>query len=130
MILVDSAEELRILHRSLMASRFGKSQDDPVLMGSPLLAEVHVQVLEMLIAQDPFGSRLEWEQWRMFGKHEVESEVVVASVSREDNFFTMSVDDQRSYLRICVAPFVASDEEIELLRERCVRERAEMSMPD
>jgi hypothetical protein len=118
MILVDTVDELRVLHRSLMVARFGKSQDDPVLMGSPILAGLHIEILDSLIDRDPKGSASEWAEWRKLSGPF--ADVIVDHLSTSKAFLTMSVSEQLKCVQICVSPFIASDDEIEALRIRCV----------
>jgi hypothetical protein len=55
-----------------------------------------------------------------FDRRMFEPDLIVLVVHQMEAFFTMSLIDQTVLLRICVSPFVATDEEVEELRVRCL----------
>jgi hypothetical protein len=119
MVIVEDLIELQLLNRVLMAARFKPPQGAQFLLGSAGVASLHARVVDAIVAH-PDAFQSEWVEWRRFDRRMFEPDLIVLVVQQMEAFFTMSLIDQTALLRICVSPFVATDEEVEELRVRCL----------
>jgi hypothetical protein len=117
MFKVTELDDLILLQRAVAAARFD-SRETGVLLGSPRLAELHSQLFDAIVeakgqvdAERPDG----WAAWRSLVKNAPHAELVVGYLSQVKQLSTMSRDDQLAFVRVCVAPFVATSDEVESL---------------
>ena len=117
-VLVDDEVDLLYLQRALMEARFARDPVDPVLLGSPRLAEIHRYLVDELIALDerkpgvrpPSG----WRTWRRFSTREREREIIVRRLKAE-NISQMDERSRLDYLQVVTAPFETTDVELRQL---------------
>lgn len=114
-------DDLILLQRAIAAARF-ESTESTVLLGSPRMAEIHSRVFDAIVAakgeldaRRPDG----WAAWRQLANNPAHARLVVEYVGRTPAFEEWGRDDQVRFLRVCIAPFVASDDEVDEVLEKC-----------
>lgn len=117
---MSDLDDLILLQRAIAAGRF--MSDVRELFGSPRMAEIHHQVYNAIVqakgevdAKRPDG----WTAWRQLANNPEHAKLVVEHASTARLFHDWSRYEQVSYLRVCIAPFVASDDEVDDLLEQC-----------
>jgi hypothetical protein len=118
---MSDLDDLILLQRAIAAARFTSGESE-VLLGSPRMAEIHTQVFDAIVqakgeldATRPDG----WAAWRQLANNPAHANLVVEYASRTRIFHDWSRDEQVNFLRVCIAPFVASEDEVEVLLEQC-----------
>lgn len=115
-----TADHLAVLQRALAEVRYSIPARDPALIGSPLLADIHAQVVNALRNADgPAGEALRGSDWIQFSEHQREREFIIAHVRALDAWPSWSPEQRLEYLRILVTPFLISDEELSTLLSEC-----------
>lgn len=121
MFRVDDIDDLVLLQRVIAAGRFHSGFGE--FIGSARLAALHSLVFDEIVrakgqvdADRPDG----WTAWRQLANNSEHADLVVEHVAQGDWFVSLNREDQLNYLRVCVAPFVASDTEMQALLDRAV----------
>jgi len=116
MFAVDTYLELLALNRALMEVRFLGGDVDDAVRGSLHLAELHVRLIDEVIAYHrdrEEGEKAEsWEQWRAFGGRALERRGIVEYLSA---FWARleSGDLKRKALEGQMLPFVYGQEDFD-----------------
>ena len=121
-----SVQESEAIVASIVRFKFDDNDDVPgPYFGSPFLAQAAAKVLVALIdACDRDGDLRRaagWRRWQEWSGRTAERPVVVRRVAASASWDDWSAEQQRDYLRYCVAPFVLTDEDVSDLTAR-VRE--------
>jgi hypothetical protein len=121
--------ELLAVHRALMEAKFREAPNDPVLLGSPLLADVANRVVDALIGLDSqrHGSagRDRWVEWRQLSPERREWKLAIQAVSSAESWSKWSQAERRSYVITVLAPFTLDDPSIEAFLEEIANMRAD-----
>ena len=126
MFSVNDLDDLVLLQRAVAAARF-VSRESEVLPGSPRMAWLHSQIVDAILAaaggtdaDDPNG----WAEWRRLSNNPAHAESVVTYLASIEQFSEWSRNERAAYAKVCVSPFEASDDEIDVLLERAARAAA------
>lgn len=129
MLGVDAYFELLALNRALMEVRFLGGDVDDAVRGRSHLADIHVRLLEEIIAYHRARGELakveSWKDWRSFGGRSLERRGIVEYLST----FWASWDSgelKRGALEAQMKPFIYSPDDFESL----YRELEEGSLPE
>jgi hypothetical protein len=108
-----SVLELEILERAIREARFGINPRDSVLWGSPILAQLHSQLIDELAVryhEDDKESKISaLERWRRFRDRVIERQVILEHLRGIKDWPSWSAERRRELLEIAVAPFDADE---------------------
>jgi hypothetical protein len=112
---VTELDDLVLLQRAIAAARFVSRESD-VLLGSPRMAWLHCQVVDAIVVATGEAGSVDssgWAAWRRLSNNAAHADQVVDYLAGTKRFFEWSREDQLAFVKVCIAPFEASDSEIE-----------------
>lgn len=111
---INDYYELMALHRVIMEAKFSTDPSDSAIQGSPYVATIANQAIEVLIeievSKEGESSRLKWQEWRKISPDRREYKIVQTKIKSEALWKTWSFDEQTTYIKDLVSPLQISDE--------------------
>lgn len=104
---------LLALHKALMQIKFAPNPLDPVLSGSPLIAETMKQIVEVLAEMEiERGQPRAAEMWRNLKINPSENlwRIALERVGRDGPWLIWSIDKKREFATILLSPFKVDDD--------------------
>ena len=98
------------LHKALLEAKFHTMPDNEMVAGSPLVADLYIQVRDLLIESDK-GS--EWKDWFQLSNRPDRKEQAIILMRRDKIWNKAAHDEKRKTARVFLAPFIFSEEELE-----------------
>lgn len=98
------------LHKALLEAKFHTMPDNELVAGSPLVADLYIQVRDLLIESDK-GS--EWKDWFQLSNRPDRKEQAIILMRRDRIWNKAAHDEKRKTARAFLAPFIFSEEELE-----------------
>lgn len=105
--------ELLNLHMALLEAKFHTSPENELVAGSPLVANIYIQVRDLLIESDSEGR---WQDWFLLKNRLDRREQAVALMrrsKRRDRWNQITLEEKRKIARDFLAPFLFDEEELE-----------------
>ena len=98
------------LHKALLEAKFHTMPDNESVAGSPLVADLYIQVRDMLIESDK-GS--EWKEWfQLSNRPDRKKQAII--LMRKDRIWNKATHDEKSKIaRTFLTPFLFDEEELE-----------------
>ena len=98
------------LHKALLEAKFHTMPDNELVAGSPLIADLYIQVRDLLMESDT-GSG--WKEWFQLSNRPDRKEQAII-LMRRDKIWNKAAHDEKSKIaRAFLAPFIFSEEELE-----------------
>ena len=108
------------LHKALLEAKFHTNPDNELVAGSPLVADVYIQIRELLLQSDKSE---EWKEWFQL-KNRSDWKRRAILLMKKDHRWKKASSEKRKIAGDYLAPFIYS--EIEL--DEVVAEADEISM--
>ena len=102
------------LHKALLEAKFHTMPDKESVAGSPLVAELYIQVCDLLIESDK-GS--EWKDWFQLSNRPDRKEQAIILMRRNRIWNKATHDEKNKIANAFLAPFIFSEEELESVIE-------------
>ena len=98
------------LHKALLEAKFHTMPDNECVAGSPIVADLYIQVRDLLIESEK-GS--EWKDWFQLSNRPDRKEQAII-LMRKDRIWNKVDHDEKSRIASdFLAPFIFSEEELE-----------------
>lgn len=108
--------KLLALHRALMQAKFARNPIDPVISGSPFIAEMAEQIVNTLVAMEVergYPERAEAWKIRIDPNGELWQIALSRISSADETTFAAwgkwSFEEKKHYAKILISPFIADD---------------------
>ena len=113
--------DLLNLHKALMEAKFHDNPDNQHIAGSPIIAKIMNEIVDILTAIDPCANDGDWKTWRKLANHlnskcEFENNLwnkMVNKVSMDKLWNKYNKEKKIIVTKIYFSPFILADEEIE-----------------
>lgn len=115
--------ELLNLHKALMEAKFHDNPDNEDIAGSPIIAEIMNNIVDVLTNIDPHANNDEWETWRKLENHlksicEFEFgktiwDKILNRVSKDNLWKKYTKDEKTNLTKIYFSPYILNEKEIE-----------------
>ncbi|MBM6888365.1 hypothetical protein [Pseudoflavonifractor phocaeensis] len=104
------------LHKALLEAKFHTTPDNEYVAGSPLIANIYIQVRDLLIESDK-GSQ--WKDWFQLSNRPDRKHQAVTLIRKCDEHWNKATADEKSEIAAnYLAPFLFNDEELKnVIRE-------------
>lgn len=104
------------LHKALLEAKFHTTPDNEYVAGSPLIANIYIQVRDLLIESDK-GSQ--WKDWFQLSNRPDRKHQAVTLIRKCDEHWNKATADEKSEIAAnYLAPFLFDDEELKnVIRE-------------
>lgn len=113
--------ELLALHRALMEAKFTECPNDPVIAGSPLVADIMSQVVTVLKQKEIERGHLDkvesWDKFLEIDSTRREWRVAVVRAQESDRWLDWSLEEKRAFSRVLLSPFVVDDTMLKLFMQ-------------
>lgn len=100
------------LHKALLEAKFNINPDNEMVSGSPLIAEVYIQVREWLIQYDESG---QWKEWFQLKNRSDYKERAVMRIRKNKQWKRASLDEKKKIAKNYLAPFIYDEQELDEL---------------
>lgn len=90
------------LHKALLEAKFHTMPDNELVAGSPLVADLYIQVRDLLIESDK-GS--EWKDWFQLSNRPNRKEQAIILMRRDRLWNKAAHDEKREIANAFLAPF-------------------------
>lgn len=98
------------LHKALLEAKFHTTPDNEYVVGSPLIANIYIQVRDLLIESDK-GSQ--WKDWFQLSNRPDRKHQSVTLIRKCDEHWNKATADEKSEIAAnYLAPFLFDDEEL------------------
>lgn len=108
--------ELLALHRALLESKFCSEPNDMDVSGSPIIAKLHRNVVDLLIAAeiDRYGitARDNWDKWLRLDSERREWQVALSRARSHSRLELMNESDRRQHIINLLSPFHVSEDQV------------------
>ena len=98
------------LHKALLEAKFHTMPDNELVAGSPLIADLYIQVRDLLMESDT-GSG--WKDWFQLSNRPDRKEQAIILMRRDRIWNKATYDEKSEIARAFLAPFIFSEEELE-----------------
>lgn len=109
--------DLLNLHKALMEAKFHENPDNNDVAGSPIIAIIMNEIVDILTDVDPHASNEDWENWRRLGNHiDYEKGIYSKTINKiyKDKLCKEYSKEQKIIaVKNYFSPFIATEEEIE-----------------
>ena len=114
---VSEYYELVALHRALLESQFCDEPNDTDVSASPIIAKLHKQLLESIVALEIERKGLEaesaWSDWLQIDAERREWTVALKRANRETRWNEWDFKEKKDYVYDLLSPFKVSDDLVE-----------------
>ena len=100
------------LHKALLEAKFHTIPDNELIAGSPLIADLYIQVRDLLIESDKGN---EWKDWFLLSNRPDRKEQAIILMRKDRIWNKATHDEKRKIASAFLAPFIFSEEELENL---------------
>lgn len=97
------------LHKALLEAKFHTNPDNELVSGSPLVAEVYIQVRDLLMKSD---KSQQWEDWFQLKNRPDYRECAIIRMKKCDRWSNASSDEKKKIAGNFLAPFLYDEEEL------------------
>ena len=106
------------LHKALLEAKFHTMPENELVSGSPLIADIYIQVRDLLIGSDK-GSQ--WNDWFQLRNRPDRKKQAIILMKNCDCWSKATFDEKKEIASNYLAPFLFSDEELEdvILEANC-----------
>lgn len=98
------------LHKALLEAKFHLNPDNELVSGSPLVAEVFIQVRDYLIREH---GRKGWETWYQLKNRPDFRQRAILRMRANDRWLKLTREERKKVAGDYLAPFIYSEEELE-----------------
>lgn len=102
--------EVLNLHKALLEAKFNINPDNEMVSGSPFIAEIYIQVRELLIRYDKSE---QWKEWFQLKNHPDYKERAVMRIKKNKRWERLSSDEKKKNARNYLAPFIYDEQELD-----------------
>lgn len=116
------ASELLDLHKALLEAKFHTAPENELVAGSPVVANICIQVRDLLIEGDPDGR---WREWFLLKNRPDRRAQAIVLMRKAKRWNKAANDEKRKIARDFLAPFLFDEEELENVIEEANRTAAQ-----
>ena len=98
------------LHKALLEAKFHTKPENELVSGSPFIADIYIQVRDLLIESDKGNQWKDWFQLRNRPDRKKQAVILMKNCNRWSN---AAPGEKREIAGNYLAPFIFSDEELE-----------------
>lgn len=105
--------DLLNLHKALLEAKFHMTPENELVAGSPVVANIYIQIRDLLIESDRSG---QWKDWFLLKNRPDRRGQAIALMQRSkrrDRWEQMTLEEKRKFARNYLAPFLFDEEELE-----------------
>ncbi len=97
------------LHKALLEAKFNANPDNELVSGSPLVADIHVQVREFLIKSDESG---QWKEWFLLKNRSDYRARAIMRMKKCKRWNKVSFEEKKKIAGDFLAPFFYGETEL------------------
>ena len=101
--------ELLNLHKALLEAKFNLNPDNELVSGSPLVANVYMQVRNLLMQSDKSD---DWKTWFQLKNRPDYRKSAIMRISGDERWEKASADDKKKIAGNYLAPFIYDEVEL------------------
>ncbi len=110
-------DDLLNLHKALMEAKFHDNPDNEYVAGSPIIAKIMNEIVDILTDIDPHANKEDWEGWRKLENHicyenGIYSKTLV-KVSKDKLWEKYNNEEKIVATKNYFSPFIITDKEID-----------------
>ncbi len=110
-------DDLLNLHKALMEAKFHDNPDNEYVAGSPIIAKIMNEIVDILTDIDPYAKKEDWEGWRKLENHicyenGIYSKTLV-KVSKDKLWEKYNYEEKIVATKNYFSPFIVTDKEID-----------------
>jgi len=97
------------LHKALLEAKFHPVPENELVAGSPLVADIYIQVRDLLMGSDRGD---QWREWFRLQNHPDRRDQAVAAMKKHRGWGRAGREDKARIARSYLAPFLFTEEEL------------------
>lgn len=102
--------ELLNINKALLEAKFNEFPNNEYITGSPIIAQICNEVVQLLSEKDGKDS---WEEWRKWENHmELEPRVVASICYVRKDWINLNIDEKKKNISDNISPFIANEDDI------------------
>lgn len=115
--------DLLNLHKALMEAKFHDNPDNKYIAGSPIIAKIINEIVDILAEIDPHANKSDWESWRKLENHMISEhkfkyeksiwDKILDRVSEDELWSKYTREEKIIATKNYFSPFILSKLEIE-----------------
>lgn len=109
-MILDDYYELLNLNKALLEAKFNEFPNDEYITGSPIIAQICNEVVQLLSEKKAKDS---WNEWRKWENHtKLETRVIASICYVRKDWLNLNIDEKRKIILDNISPFIANEEDI------------------
>lgn len=101
--------ELLNLHKTLLEAKFHTNPENELVAGSPFVANIYIQVRDLLI-QSEKGNQ--WKDWFQLSNRQDRKNQAIFMMKNDKRWGSATIDEKSRIASNYLAPFIFDDEEL------------------
>lgn len=110
--------DLLNLHKALLEAKFHTEPENELVAGSPVVANICMQVRDLLMEDDPDGR---WRDWFLLKNRPDRRDQAIVLMRKSKRWNTAGDNEKRKIARDFLAPFLFDAKELENVIEKADR---------
>ncbi len=110
-------DDLLNLHKALMEAKFHDNPDNEYVAGSPIIAKIMNEIVDILTDIDPYAKKEDWERWRKLENHICYENGIylktLVKVSKDKLWEKYNNEEKIVATKNYFSPFIITDKEID-----------------
>ena len=98
------------LHKVLLEAKFHTTPDNELVSGSPLVADIYIQVRELLISSDKSA---QWKNWFQLKNRQDYRNCALTRILTDERWSKSSFDEKKKIASDYLAPFLYDEIELQ-----------------
>lgn len=98
------------LHKALLEAKFHTNPDNELVSGSPLVADIYIQVRELLLKSDKSA---QWKIWFQLKNRQDYRTCAITRIKADERWNKSSVEEKKKIASDYLAPFLYDEIELQ-----------------
>lgn len=98
------------LHKALLEAKFHTMPDNELVSGSPIIANIYIQVRDLLITSDKGD---QWKNWFQLGNRLDRKRQAIALMKNDESWSNATIGEKEKIASNYLAPFIFDEKELE-----------------
>lgn len=98
------------LHKALLEAKFNVNPDNEMVSGSPLIADIYIQIREWLIKNDESG---QWKVWFQLKNRPDYKKRALIRMSKNKQWKKAYYEEKKMIVKNYLAPFIFNEQEVD-----------------
>lgn len=112
-LVISEYYDLLNLHKALLEAKFNSNPDNEYIAGSPIVAKISNEIIELLRIYDlKKKGKEDWSEWRKISNQELYMNRAIDKIVRFGEWENLDYEEKKEKIYNYLSPFCCSEDEI------------------